>query len=174
MQKYEAITIFLLEHISDLSQTKWNKLLFFVDGAAQSYLSQQITDLKYIKLPYGPVPFDYSNKIQSMHYNKIIKREAVNGSFDNKIFIKKTANYEDQLLNVKTEFIDSNQILIIQKVIEVFKTWTANLLSDFSHELDAWKIPKMYSDIDLNTLKNDNYLKKKYNEPNFGNLLIKQ
>ncbi|MDI7206205.1 Panacea domain-containing protein [Leptospira santarosai] len=173
MEKYEAITLFLLEQISDLSQTKWNKLLFFIDGATRS-VGNQVTDLKYIKLPYGPVPFDYSGKIQAMYYKGFISIQSPGGFLDSKLFIIKPDKFEEKLDQAKRTITDQNHQKIIDKVFQVFKNWNANQLSDFSHELDAWKIPNMYSDIDLDTLKSDTYLKQKYKEENFGRLLLSQ
>lgn len=174
MEKHEAITLLLLKTIKDLSQTKWNKLLFFIDGASSCF-NDKITGLNYIKLPYGPVPQNYSEIIHGMANKEIISiNNNYNNVFDNKIFINKndkfSYNYE------KAENIISNETHkeIIGKSIEVFNKWNAVQLSDFSHELDAWKKPDMYSQIDLELLKNDSFLSENYGEGNFGKLIVSQ
>lgn len=169
METFEAITLFLVDKIGNITQTQWNKLLFFTDGAGVC-IDTQYTDFTYIKLPYGPVPDNYSELIYSMHYKEIIKEE---NSFDSKITLSKALNHSDNLLNAE-KIIKKNRKLqdVIDTIIKTFKDWSAAKLSGFSHELDAWKIPPMYSTIDLNTLKNDSFLKERFGEADFGKLLF--
>ncbi|MES0489181.1 MAG: Panacea domain-containing protein [Leptospirales bacterium] len=175
---HEAITLYLLnKDVRYLSQTKWNKLMFLIDGAYVCLNDKQLTTFEYIKLPYGPVPDNYSKIINKMYYNDIINKNTEQNLFDSKIILEKNDhfsvnmdlannvidNYESLKYNVKT---------ILDSVVKLFHDWTASDLSDFSHELDAWKLPEMYTPIDLNTLKSDTFLNSEYGNPNLGKLVI--
>lgn len=168
----ETITVYLVDKIEDISQTKWNKLLFFIDGAGVC-LSDQFTAFQYIKLPYGPVPDGYTDILTEMHFQEVIKKSRTDNVFDSKIFIEKSKNHDDLLIEANKEIGENaNLEKVLKKIVETFKNWTAVKLSDFSHELDAWKNPTMYSGIDLSVLKEDNFLKREFGEANFGKLLI--
>ena len=66
MKIYEAITFELSSKIENLSQTKWNKLIFLIDGVGVCSFDQAFTGFEYIKIPYGPVPKDYREKVTIM------------------------------------------------------------------------------------------------------------
>ena len=69
---HELITMKLADSISDLSQTKWNKLMFFIDATGACLNNKTYTGFNYIKLPYGPVPQDYRSIIFDMVENEIV------------------------------------------------------------------------------------------------------
>ena len=170
MELSDAITICLIEDIDDITQTQWNKLLFFTDGAG-ACKDRQFTDFTYIKLPYGPVPNNYSELINSMHYRGIIQIE---NSPDNKISLRKSDDHIPNLENAKNVIGDTRDLkTIVEKIVKIFKDWSAVKLSSLSHELDAWKNPSMYAEIDLKDLKNDTFLKERFGEANFRKLLFR-
>ena len=62
MEISEVITLELASEVKNLSQTKWNKLMFLIDGVGYCDSGETFTGFEYIKLPYGPVPHDYREK----------------------------------------------------------------------------------------------------------------
>lgn len=175
MKLYEAITVILTHRVTDLSQTKWNKLLFFFDGAYTSYKNEVFapTGLSYVKLPYGPVPDNYRQVIYGIVLNGYVNQTNDPYISDSTLFL--SGVNDPGVLDLAIEYMENHNkdvSLILEKIIDIYGKWTAGKLSDFSHELDAWKKSKMYGHIDLSMLRNDSFLRSKYNNPNFGELII--
>ena len=170
MKTFEVITICLVDKIKNITQSKWNKLMFFVDGYGASQ-NNQFTNFNYIKMPFGPVPENYSNLLFEMNARDIIKtNKAING----KISLEKSKNH-DKNYKQAMKILNSNKALknAIEYIIKTFKDWTATKLADFSHEFDGWQNPEMYQIINLEAFKNDSFLKKEFQESNFAQVLLK-
>lgn len=171
MEKHEAITLYLISKgVPVLSQTKWNKLMFFIDGLAAvwSEKNSEITNFKYVKLPFGPVPDGYSEILNSMENAGYIVIKQKNTMYDTSKILAMGRKAPDDILSD----LAPNEIKVLNAVLDVFREWNATRLSNFSHELKAWKRPDMYGQIDLRDLSDDPYLKKNFGEGNFANLLL--
>ncbi len=168
----EAVTFRLATEISDLSQTKWNKLMFFIDGVSFCRRGLCYTDLQYIKLPYGPVPNNYEDKVYRMIQNNIIEKEPYQGFMDSMMYMKAVKKPETEAEMEKT--IRGQEALedVLNKVIAIFRAWTAGKMSNFTHELAAWKNAALFKKIDLALLKNDPFLKKTFNQANLAHLIM--
>lgn len=185
MEIYEAITIKLVDEMDKvaqgkykiaqgeykITQRKWNKLLFFIDGAGLCLNGKLFTDFRYIKLPLGPVPEDYAHHLKHMHGKEMIERIK-----EVEVSISKTLIGENnkELLNEANEEIQKHNKLeeIMKKIINIFMDWDDEKISDFSHEFDAWRKPSMYGTINMKKLKNDTFLKEEYGEGDFGKLIM--
>ena len=165
----EKVTIYLANNVEKLSQTKWNKIMFFIDGTSQSYRNERVTDYNYLKFPYGPVPEDYNRKVNDMITKNLIKKDNYKGFSDFMMYIEAETDTKGYIQD-----IPQNTLSIINKIIDIFGDWSAVKMSDFSHELDAWKNSKLYQEINLNILKEDPFLKREYKEANFGKLVMSQ
>lgn len=174
MKIEELITVYLSNKINDLSQTKWNKLMFFIDGVYQSIdeKSECVTKFDYIKLPYGPVPHNYRRIINEMHCNQLIVTPgSMVDLMSSDVYIRPgpkctIAEADSKLKKVK----ELNKIL--ERIISIFGEWTAARLSNFSHELAVWKNAELYQEINLDLLKDDSGLENKYGYKNFGKLIM--
>ena len=164
----KEITRRLSQEVSNLSVTKWNKFMFFIDGAYYALHGEQISDFTYIKLQYGPVPRSYNHVINSLVESKVIAlRRGVEASMT---YLNPGNDRDEKQIASLPESASE----IVTKAIGVFKTWTAARMSDLSHELKAWKTPQLGDPIDLKELCDDDFLKEKYQEKNWGSLLLKQ
>lgn len=172
MKNYEAITQKYARSIPDLSQTKWNKLMFFTDGASFCLRGITFSNFQYIKMPYGPVPNNYRDIIQEMQTNGTINVSTNLDISDAVRIIKPPMELNLEMLDNFIEELDS-EFRIVDRIISVFGRWTAVQLSDFSHLLDAWIRPSIYSNIDLSSLREDSFLKEEFSNGNFGEVLFK-
>lgn len=173
----EAITFQLASHIRFLSQTKWNKLMFLLDAVGFCKTDRTFSGYRYIKLLYGPVPDNYRSKIKAMIDKKIVSPTKYNGYTDSVMQIEVLEERKDHNKKESAKAISafpSSDILsaTIEKIIDIFREWTAVRLSDFTHELLAWKIPEMQGEIDLSLLKKDPFLQKNFGEANWGDLIL--
>ncbi|PKA22713.1 Panacea domain-containing protein [Leptospira levettii] len=172
MENHELITLKLAYSIDDLSQTKWNKLMFFIDSAAICLNDQQLTNFTYIKMPYGPVPENYRSIINEMKAKNIIN-VSTNLDISDAVRIIKPAmdlTYIDQV-NQMLDTLDK-EFTIIDRIINSFKNWSAVELSNFSHMLNSWIEPNLYQKINLDSMKDDQYLKQNFQLGNFGKILL--
>lgn len=174
MNTIQAITVILAHKTSNLSQTKWNKLLFFIDGAVAALEDAEkgATAVGYVKLPYGPVPNGYRDLIANMQFEGLVQLQNPRSSFDAAVYVR-PGNTTEQTARDFLKSQGGELPAIVDKVLSVFGSWTAGRLSNFSHELDAWKNAQMYEVISLLSLRKDSYLRMKYREENYGKLLMK-
>ncbi|EKR71319.1 PF13274 family protein [Leptospira noguchii str. 2006001870] len=175
MNVLESLSILYAHDVAELSKTKWNKLLFFMDGAIASLTDSNlgITDLQYVKLPYGPVLDGYKQKLQDLVENKILKMDRFPAVSDSSVFLYPIPNTD---LKQEADFWLSDQSaetkIIYQKIVSYFGPHNAVQLSNFSHKLDAWRKPEMFSTIQLNSLSKDSFLKEKVGNENFGKWIL--
>ncbi|WP_082288181.1 type II toxin-antitoxin system antitoxin SocA domain-containing protein [Leptospira noguchii] len=149
--------------------------MFFMDGAIASLTDSNlgITDLQYVKLPYGPVLDGYKQKLQDLVENKILKMDRFPAVSDSSVFLYPIPNTD---LKQEADFWLSDQSaetkIIYQKIVSYFGPHNAVQLSNFSHKLDAWRKPEMFSTIQLNSLSKDSFLKEKVGNENFGKWIL--
>lgn len=169
---FEAISYKMAKTVTDLSQTKWNKLMFLLDGVSYCRQDQSFTGFTYIKLPYGPVPNNYRSLLNAMNDAGFIAIETNTAISDAAKFItpKVSAAFDAE----SDQLIKSNPLLpeALEIVLKIFGDWSAATLSEFSHLLDAWKSAAMFEKIDLGSLKNDPYLKKEFGQENLADIIL--
>lgn len=157
----------------NLSKTKWNKYIFFIDCVrfnSTAHQKKTLTGATYIKMPYGPVVENFENIIDTLPVIMPMKVVRYAGySTSNMTFIEKAAEFEK---NKAYSYLKELDLNIIDAVISVFKKYTAKQLSDFSHELDAWKQTFMFNEIDFKTTEQDSYLLNLTKKPNLYELII--
>lgn len=171
MRIEDAITVFLVDTVEHLSQTKWNKLLFLIDGMGAVQNCGQFTDFNYIKLQYGPVPENYDVKVDAIRDRGYVNvQRRVDWIGDSFTYLLPKADAPKTKAEAK---IAQNEELqkTLNTVITVFGDWTATRMSNFTHKLDAWKNVRLMKFIELTKLADDSYLRRKYGEGNIAKLL---
>lgn len=172
IEKIADITKVMISHnVGDLSKTKWNKLLFFIDSAyfnsPQGNTKRTMTGYEYIKMPYGPMIDNFQNILDNfINYNLKIK-SYIGYSSGMMTFIEIGKGEKN------TKFIlNKDEINIIKKVVGFFGKFNATQLSDFSHMLDAWLKSEMFSPIDFKATISDSFLRSKTSKSNMYELFF--
>lgn len=169
--KAQLITMYMIhKEVSLLSIVKWNKLMFFIDGFYMTWYDtgRQITDLSYIKLPYGPVPDQYNSILSDMEDLGYIAITQKNSMYDTSKLLKKGPK---MLIDFSGLAIDEKAA--VDFVLEAFSFLGERDLSNFSKSLDAWAHSKLYDKIYISLLFNDSFLKAKYGECNFAKAILR-
>jgi putative zinc finger/helix-turn-helix YgiT family protein len=113
-------------------KTKLNKLLFYADFKHFKDYAVSITGVRYAHIPFGPAPDKYALYFATLIENGAIKvEEDVIGEFIGEEFI--SVKEPDFSL-----FSDS-ELKILATVKEYFKDFTANRITDFSHDEKGYK-----------------------------------
>lgn len=113
-------------------KTKLNKLLFYADFEHYRDYGVSITGLRYVHLPYGPVPDNYDHYFAALfHESKALeKEERVYHVYVGEVF---TAAVKPAL-NV----FSPSELRVLARVMERFENWSATDISDLSHREKAY------------------------------------
>ncbi len=178
----DSITVLLATQIENLSQTKWNKLMFFIDGAYYCLHDKFATEMKYVNLIYGPAPDGYRATVLDMIERDVVKKETYNIAASDAVqFIEpggKITEAEAREFVTQHDHESNKQdslFNIVTKIATAFCDWSVSELSTFSHHLKIWKDLALYkklSEKDFEYLKDDPYLKDVADEGNFGKIII--
>lgn len=107
--------------------TKMNKILFFADFLSYAESGNPITGAEYQKLDHGPAPRQILKLIQDLENN----REAVYTTRDHHGYVqKKLVPLREPNLSV---FLPE-EIALIDRLLEVFRSANASSLTAFSHD----------------------------------------
>jgi uncharacterized phage-associated protein len=126
----------------DLGAIKLNKILWFSDMLYFKSYNKTMTQGKYVKRQYGPVPFHILQSIQYLERNNIIesREERYNGYTQRKFFYKKESEPIDLLEEEK---------LILNDVIhQICDKFTATQISEMTHD-DIWKLANLGEEIPM-------------------------
>jgi transcriptional regulator with XRE-family HTH domain len=142
--KFTEVLLYLLEKTAgkpNIGETVIYKLLYLADYNYYELYEEQMTGATYKKQKYGPVPVEFSKIIESMekeHKIKVIKDKYYNYTQKRYIPLQKA-----DLSKLKASEKD-----ILDKVIEQYSDWSAQRLSEYSHEDMPWKATKDKNIID--------------------------
>jgi len=144
IKKFKNVLLYILERCAgkpNVGETVLYKLLYFADFNYYELYEEQMTGASYRKLPFGPVP----QKIDAI-INKMID--------------------DGQLQRIKTEYhnfpqtrylplikadlaeFKASEKEVVDKVIEQMSDWSANMISNYSHEDKPWKATDANDSID--------------------------
>lgn len=116
---------------TQLVKTKLLKLLWYADFLHFKRYEQSISGMKYVRLPFGPVPDNYNNLLSSLENEGIISIEpVVLGPYDAEIIIPKENSKLDCLKEEEGDTLDA--------VWKQFAYWTARDISSYSHREVAY------------------------------------
>ena len=117
-------------------KTKLMKLLFYGDFKHYKEYGSSITGFQYAHLPFGPVPDQYDLWISTfIAENPTLSKDEV-WSKDNPaeiIISKETADIG---------VFENSEVLVLATVREFFKSYTAKMITDFSHQEKGYQETK--------------------------------
>lgn len=128
-EKIRQTIIFFLTNLTDVFETKLNKLLFYSDFLHYKKNGIGITGLEYQAITYGPVPLNYSTIYENL---KGLQKEIIpmsNNCVGTKIL---TEELFDATLFTKDE------LEVLYQIADKFKMLKAGQISDISHTEEAW------------------------------------
>ena len=123
-----AMVMLLAKKCHDLYKTKLQKAAYFCDSLTFELTGKSLTGMSYAHATYGPIMTDYEMRIARMVRDGSIRRES--------------HEWGDVIIpNKEIPVVFTNdEMLIIEKVAAFVNSFpSATELSEYSHELDAWK-----------------------------------
>ena len=132
LSKDKIINLISILSENGINKSKLLKELFYIDFLTYKKYLCSLTGLEYSKLPYGPVPDDFENIIDTLYINEKIKYDK-----------KYKDDYEEHIItnNINTDYsvFRKEELEIINKVKEKFKDYKVKEIEDFSHKEQAYK-----------------------------------
>ncbi len=124
------------EEIGDI---RLNKVLFFSDAFALQQLGKPITGARYQKLPLGPAARPLVPLRDEMVRDKEVAVEMVG-----------KRRVTRALREPNMSLFSADEVELVERVIELFRAYSANGLSDASHVLSpGWNLVELKEDIPL-------------------------
>lgn len=152
LKKFANMALYFVEQVPQVTKTKLNKLLFYTDFKFFAQNTVSITGVPYARLPYGPVPNDYSLLYGAIENAKQLTEEVVNDGVTERTFFTTTANFNSALFT-------EQELAVMMDTVQRFGHLNAIELSERSHQERAWQandtgklISYLYAN-DLTTLK---------------------
>ncbi len=134
--KFASCVLYFIDKLPELLIVKLNKLLNYTDMLFFKQNGVSLTGTRYVHLPYGPVPDQYS-----ILYGMLEKRGIVTAEieqFEN--------GYEKHLLkagNVKIEStLTQQELLVLEEVNKKFASFGSKQIADYSHNERGYKETK--------------------------------
>ena len=126
-EKFCLMVLYFAQKSPELLKTKLMKLLNYSDMLFYKENGISISGLKYIHLPFGPVPENYDVLFGIMSADHIAHIEVV---YDN--------GYEKHQIVSDCDFIDSylssEELEVLERVYEKFRTYGSKDISIYSHK----------------------------------------
>lgn len=143
-----------------LWKTMLNKLLYFSDFNYYEWTWNSISWVTYKKLPYWPVPDNITQILDEMleDWEIAIKKEKIHDFYTQKIIVldentdswvfEETDKINKEVKENYTPYEDlPSSKKIVDDVLNKYENWTANAISDLSHEDTPYKVVKNYGDV---------------------------
>ena len=131
---FALIEFFCLKE--QIYKTKLMKLLFYADFKHYKDFGRSITGSRYAHLPYGPVPDQYDVWLSTLvAENPTISKEEL--WFND--------HPTEMILSQESPDIsafENSELLILAKVKEFFKDYSAKMITDFSHQEKGYRETK--------------------------------
>lgn len=134
LEKFTEMVVFFSEKIEPF-KTKMNKLLFYADFLMFKQTCFSISGVRYKAINMGPVPNNFQSIFEYLA-NKgevdIYTTEFLNGNIGEQF---KARN--DRPFN--TDLFSANELQILEKVANAFKSTSTNDIIELTHLEEAWK-----------------------------------
>ena len=139
--KLRELILFIVDHCADeqVGDVRLNKVLFFSDAFALQQLGKPITGARYQKLPLGPAARALLPLRDEMIGDKDVEVETIG-----------KRRVTRALRKPNMALFSDDEIKLVEHVIELFRAYSANGLSDESHVLSpGWNLVELKEDIPL-------------------------
>lgn len=132
--KLKNIILYFIEKCGNTFNTKMNKLLFYTDFLSYRTYGYGMSGLAYKAIQFGPVPVRWDRVYSLMDdiYPEII--EFSSGNCGTKLCSTLSPDYN---------CFSTEELSVLDSVLNKFKDISASEISELSHKEDAWK--KYYS-----------------------------
>ncbi len=134
--KFASCVLYFIDKLPELLIVKLNKLLNYTDMLFFKQNGVSLTGTRYVHLPYGPVPDQYS-----ILYGMLEKRGIVTAEIE-----QLENGYEKHLLkagNVKIEStLTQQELLVLEEVNKKFASFGSKQIADYSHNERGYKETK--------------------------------
>lgn len=122
-------------------KTKLMKELFYIDFLYFKDNTVSLTGSKYVKFPYGPVPKNYDDILETLEKNgEIDINYSLNGNYES--FNIKSKNNKIKL--------EPEELYIIDKVKCFFENYSVKEIVNYSHKEEAFINTKDFEYVDYN------------------------
>lgn len=160
-EKFIELLIYILEKVwakANVGKTVLYKLLYFAEFDYYELYNEHISGYPFYRLPMWPAPFDFDELVKELEEQKKIKKiVAPYGNYYQERFIptiQSTKNY-----------FSSDQLQIIDDIIQRFSDFSATEISDLSHEDIPWRLSDDLEEIDYELVrKRDEKFSRLYTE----------
>jgi len=147
--KFKALVHYVCWKCSDdpskLGAVKLNKALWFSDVLSYADRGKPITDARYVKQQFGPVPKAILPILRTLEQENALRIEEV------EYYGHRKRQYV-ALVEPDLSVFDESEIKIINKVIDVITDGhTAASISDLTHD-EIWKLAEMGEEIPLHAV----------------------
>lgn len=139
--KLRELVLFIVDRCADeqIGDIRLNKVLFFSDAFALQQLGRPITGARYQKLPLGPAARAL-----------VPLRNEMIGDGDVEVEMVGKRRVTRALRKPKMSLFSDDEIKLVERVIDLFRAYSANGLSDESHVLSpGWNLVELKEDIPL-------------------------
>ena len=143
IEKFKQTFTYLISQVgakSNVGQTVFYKLLYFIDFDYYEKYEEQLMGLTYIKNSYGPTPREFKKVVEEMQQDGLLDIvETEHFSHTQKKYFPVSAPDLSKLNGQEMEMIDS--------VIKRYSDLSASQLSDLSHQDTPWQMAEDKEDI---------------------------
>lgn len=150
LNKLCAVFWYLVED-RELNRTVINKLLFFIDAINFYKNNSMITNVDYVKMPYGPVPRLIHIARKALVSNGLVKEDFYFMGTYNEYRYGKISGSKEKILKT----LSPTEWGIVDKVKNTLVNKSAGCLSKLSHEFQPWLDANWEEVIDFKCLKDD-------------------
>lgn len=135
LHRFVQAAIYMLKQSGPEFKTKFLKLLFYADFLSFKRHKSSITGAAYAHLPHGPVPDRFQTLIDFMERegNVAISEQVFDGGGGDVLTATRTPD---------TDCFSKNEIIILDVVVDKFKSFNTKQIRDISHEEAAYKQTK--------------------------------
>lgn len=134
-EKFKAMTLFFANQTKSLLKTKALKLLFYSDMIHYKIYGQSISGLRYIHLPFGPVPENYDLLFGQLTADGLLYIDIFyEGDFESHQIISQASTDQDTL--------SPEEIKVLEKIYQNFISFGSREISDYSHKEKGYKMTK--------------------------------
>lgn len=157
LSKFANLVIYFVSKISEVTETKLCKLLFYSDFLNYDLETVSITGTPYVKLPHGPVPDEYRSLYELLADNHLIIPHIKNfGNYDGTYYTSNKELFDKKLFT-------KGELRVIKFIANYFADTNASKLSKLSHKESGWKENKKGHNISYKYGLDPAFLKKYIN-----------